>query len=315
MTEVKISDGGRRYLPAMKEMADKYSKEAIQLLNVLKRDDPRVWQFVIDSFQGLPTSFELEEEARSYFSANSSISAAVITNPGSSVISEILYDQRPTLSFIDTYFLQSKAGRSVLARLIAVEEKLLEIIENYRTQKQEIMIGNLGSGPGRDIINILATHYRDTNDVRVVNIDVDEMALRRGEKVAQSKRVDHLIQFRRADFLRYSRHNSRMFDILLLIGVICPLDMVICTSYLQVIKRLLKPNGCLVASNVSKKMLEEDPFTYHIMSRLGNWTMSFKDEAEMQKIFEEGGYTWRGYFTDEYGFHIMGIGIADHSQI
>lgn len=286
-----------------------FNEEVIELLSVLEAENTKIKEFLVQTFLGLPTSQELEEETQKYFAANSSISAAVLTNPGSSIISEILYERRPTISPIDRYFIQSKAGRSVQARLIAVKEKLHYLIEEYLTKERKVVIGNLGSGPGRDVIEVFADYYRNAIDIKALNIDVDERALMRGKRMAEIKKVDHLIEFTHVNFLqRYARYNQQAFDILLLIGVICPVDAAGCISYLQLIKKLLKPGGCLIASNVSKKMLAEDTFTYHIMSRIRNWQMVFKDERELEAIFREAGYIWKGYFTDAYGFHLMGIG-------
>jgi predicted secreted protein len=78
---------------------------------------------------------------------------------------------------------------------------------------------------------------------------------------------------------------------------------------LEHIKEMLKPGGTVVASNVSKKMVEDDPFTCFIMNNLVNWVMNYKDEDELRGIFGAAGYEWKGAFTDELGFHIMGIGV------
>lgn len=281
-----------------------------QLLDFLEKNNPVAKEFLLRSFHGLPVSPESEEETCAYFAANSSISTAVLTNPGGSIISELLYERKLTPSPIDRYFLQSKAGRAVKARLIAVEEKLPQIVEEYRKERGEVLIGNLGSGHGIEVIDVFASHYRNAKNVKAIYIDVDEVALRKGKRMAQIKKVDHLIKFTRADFTKYVRHNPEVFDIVLLIGVICPFDAAGCVSHLQLIKRLLKPGGCLIASNVSKKMFEEDPFTYHIMAQVGKWQLVFKDRQEFESIFREAGYIWRECFTDAYGFHLIGIGIV-----
>jgi len=42
---------------------------------------------------------------------------------------------------------------------------------------------------------------------------------------------------------------------------------------------------------------------------LGNWKMVFKDAEELKQIYKRAGYQWERYFTDLYGFNIMGVGI------
>ena len=284
------------------------SQEANQLMGFLKRDNPQVRIFVLRSFMGLPTSLEAEEAAVAYFAKNSSIGAAVLASPGSSVISETLYEGGHTFSPIDRYFFESKGGRAVRARLLAVEDRLPDIINELLRQGRGVRIGNLGSGPGRDVIDVLAEHYIGVTSVTAVNADIDEMAVMRGKRMAEIKGVSHLITFTRADFVSYARHNRQKFDILLLIGMLCPFDTDSCTLYLEMVKKLLKPGGYLIASNISKRMLAEDPFTCHLMAALGNWVMIYKDEQELRGIFEKAGYAWQGSFTDSFGFHIMGVG-------
>jgi len=278
---------------------------AVQLLKTLEGENNIIKDFLIRSYKGLPVSSEMEEKTYNYFITHSVISTATASNPGTSIITELLYEGIPSPSPIDNYFLQSKSGKAIMARLIAIEKELPKIIEEYRS-RSDVLIGNLGSGPGRDVINVLSNCYRNVSNVRAVNIDRDKIALERGKRMAKSKGVEHRIEFVHENFLKYNPPNK--FDILLLIGVLCPFATEVCIAYLKVIKQLLKEGGCLIAGNVSKKMLREDPFTCHIMEWGANWKLIYKDEEELKQIYEKAGYTWRGYFTDSYGFHIMGIG-------
>ena len=282
-----------------------FSEATIELFRSLSEQDERVKDFLIKRSQGIPVTPALEEWAYNYFISHSVITAATVANPGSSMTTEFLYEGLSSPSPIDNYFLQAKAGRAVKARLIAIEANLPKIIEEYRINQKSILIGNLGSGPGRDIINTLY-YYKDTFLIRAVNIDKDKKALERGERMAAGRDISQLVEFVQDDFLRYK--STEKFDIALLIGVLCPSTPNICVKYLKIIKPLLKPNGCLIASNASKKMQAEDPFTCMIMEWTANWKLNFKDESDLRQIFKEAGYTWKGSFTDSCGFHIMGIG-------
>lgn len=284
-----------------------FDEAAITLLKFLEKENPEVKNFLIKSYKELPVSPKMKETFYNYFISHSVFSAATVANPSTSVITELLYEGADKLNLpspIDQYFLHSKAGKAIKARLEAVKKELHKIIEGYR-QKREVLIGNLGSGPGRDVIDVLAAYYKDTSDVKAIQIDKDKFALERGKRMAKIKGVDHLIEFVNEKFLKYKP--AKKFDIVLLIGILCPLKSEICITILKKIKRLLKRDGCLIAGNVSKKMLKEDPFTCHLMN-LGNWRMVFKDEEELKQIFKKAGYEWKRCFTDSYGFHIMGVG-------
>lgn len=286
----------------------KFSKEILQLLESLEREDGRVKEFLIKDYKGLPVSPEIKEVFYNYFITHSIFTAATFSNPGSSVITELLYEGierwNPIFPF-DQYFLRSKAGRAVKARLEAIKEKLPRIIEECRSQR-EILIGNLGSGPGRDIIDVFSAYHKNALDVKSIHIDRDRLALEKGERMAEVKGVRDQIEFIEANFLKYKP--TKKFDIALLIGVLCSLESETCVRILKRIKRLLKKDSYIVVSNVSKKMLKEDPFTCYLMS-LGNWRLVFKNEEELKTIFKKAGYIWKGCFTDSYGFHLMGIGI------
>ncbi|KPJ56558.1 hypothetical protein AMJ49_04585 [Parcubacteria bacterium DG_74_2] len=284
-----------------------FDKTAIRLLSVFEKENKKIKDFLINSYKGLPVSPEITEKFYNYFISHSVFSAATVANPSTSIITELLYDGIEKLNLpspIDRYFLCSKAGRSIKARLQAIEEELPKIIEEYR-KKGKVLIGNLGSGPGRDTINVLASHYRNVLDVKTIQVDKDKLALERGKRLATIEGVNHLIDFVEGNFLKYKP--TKKFDIILFIGILCPLKFEICIAILKRIKRFFKKNGCLIASNVSKKMLKEDPFTCHLMS-LGNWKMVFKDENELKQIFEKAGYEWKRCFTDSYGFNTMGVG-------
>jgi len=285
-----------------------YDEATTQLLEALEKENSRVKNFLIKSYKGLPVSSEMNEEAYNYFLDHSVTITAMTTNPGTSVFTEFLYNgasKITSLSSIDRYVFQCKAGKAVKTRIIAIEKELPKIIEEYH-KNSNVLIGNLGSGPGRDVINVFETQYRNVSDVKAICIDKDINALRRGKIMAKVRKIDHLIEFSQENFLRYNP--PQKFDILLLIGVLCPLPTETCINILKTIRSFLKKGGCLIASNATKKMGQEDPFSCFIMKWMANWQLVYKDEDELKQIYEKAGYAWKGGFRDSYGFHLMGIG-------
>ena len=276
------------------------------MLEEIGKDNQKVKEFLIDNYNGLPVSPETEKEAYKYCLTHSSIFAVTTSNPGTSLLTEFLYEGISSPSPLDNNFLQCKGGRAIRSRLAAIEDKLNEMIEKYKKEKGSVLIGNLGSGPGRDVIDVFSRYYRNDPDVRAVFLDKDEVALERGERMAKTKGVENMIEFVQGSFLRYKPRKK--FDIVLLIGVLCPLEFEVCTIILRKIREFLNPNGSLIASATTKKMSREDPFTRYIMEWGANWKLIYKDEEEMKRIFEKSGYKWQGYFLDQSGYHIMGIG-------
>lgn len=110
------------------------------------------------------------------------------------------------------------------------------------------------------------------------------------------------------------RYNPKeKFDIIILVGVLCGLPPESCVMVLKKAHKHLKENGCIIVSNVSPKMLEKDPFTYFIMEKITNWKLIFKEEELLKDIFKKSGFNWEKSFTDDYGFHYMGIGKKNKS--
>lgn len=284
-----------------------FSRATIRLLQEIEKYDPEIANFLINKYEGFPVSPDLEQRAYDFFISQGVIASAVAANQGSAVITELLYDGLSQPSLIDKYFLESKAGKAVKERKVAIESKLRKTIEKYcNLGRNDILIGNLGSGPGRDVIDVLSHFSPSQCRIRAVHIDKDVLALSKGKRIATLNRLDHQIQFVQADLLKYK--TTEQFDIALLVGILCPLEKEICIRYLKIVKKLIKQDGCLIASNASKKMLNEDPFTSYVMESLGNWKLVYKDEYEMKDIFEKAGYIWKGHFVDAYGFHVIGMG-------
>jgi len=280
------------------------NKVAIELFESLERDDGRVGDVLLRKFLGLPVNPGLEEYAFRYFIAHSIITSATVSNRGGSMTTEFLYDGLFLSSDIDRYLLNCKSGKAVKARLIAIERNLPKIIEHYQKKVPNVLIGNLGSGPGGDVIDVLA---RDgITNVRAIHLDKDEKALERGKRVAEDKGVAGLIEFVKGDFMRYNPPEK--FDIILLIGILCPLSIEHSILVLKTIKGMLKKGGYILVSNSTSRMKKEDPFTCFIMEWTSDWRLVYKDEPEMKKIIREAGLTWEGCFFDSYGFHIMGLG-------
>lgn len=298
----KIVSGGR----SKKDEYQGFNEDDIRLFDALeKRGESRVKDFLIKSFKKMPVSSEDENYAFNYFITNSVITAVTATSKASSVLTEFLYDRLSAHSLIDKHLLQCKSELAVKSRLITIEEELIKIIEKFTQKKENILIGNFGSGPGRDVIDVISSHFNKGN-VRAINIDKDIEALRRGEKMAKNKGISHLVEFVGKSLMRYE--TDKKFDIILLIGVLCPLDMETCVAILSMMKKFLKKDGLLIASNATKKMEKEDPLTCHIMEWAANWKLIFKDEAELKQIFEKAGYHWEGQFIEPNGFHMMGMG-------
>ena len=297
---------------SVKEFVKKFGFDncVLELLNFIEKDNKTIKDIIINKYLEKTISEVQEEELFNYFINNSVFSAATAANPATSVVTEFLYTKPKQISFIDNYFLKSQGGDAIYSRFKHVEKNIHQLIEE-RSKKGKILIGNFGGGPSRDISNIFSKYYHDNNNILAINIDKDKTAIKRGQRIAKILNVEDKIKFLETSFMRYKPKEK--FDIIILVGVLCGLPSESCVMVLKKIYKCLKENGCVIASNATPKMLEKDPFTYFIMDKITNWKLVFKKEETLKEIFKKSGFNWERSFTDDYGFHCMGIGKKNKS--
>jgi 2-polyprenyl-3-methyl-5-hydroxy-6-metoxy-1,4-benzoquinol methylase len=279
------------------------------LLKSIEQDNKRIKDIIINKYLENPISSNEEEYLLNYFINNSVFSAATVANPATSVVTEFLYAQPEQIHFIDQYFFESKGGKAINSRLFCVEKNIHELIETQlqKIKKRKVLIANLGGGLGRDVCNILSKYYQDNENIETVVVDKDKVALKRGKRIAEAGGVKDKIEFIENSFMRYKP--SKKFDIIILVGVLCGLPQDVCVRILKNTRKMLNNGGYIMTSNASIKMLEEDPFTYFIMEKITGWKIVFKTEEDLKEIIKKAGFKWQKSFTDDFGFHIMPIGL------
>lgn len=279
---------------------------ASEFIERIKKENPVMGDFILKKYYSLPVNPETEEKTYDYLLETSVIFSAMVSSHGTSVFTEFLYNGVSHPSPADDYVLKSRAGRAVKSRLRALEKNIFSISREILQTQSNLIIGNFGSGPGRDLIDILSDHYKGSSRIRAVNIDKDNAALNRGAVMAKNRGVEKNIEFVCDSLTRYRPREK--FDMAVLVGVLCPLDRKTCVEVLSQLKKMVNPGGIIIASNATPEMEREDPFSYFIMRWLAGWHLIFKEETGLKEIFQEAGFEWRGAFKDDYGFHAMGIG-------
>jgi hypothetical protein len=254
-----------------------------ELLESIEKDNKEIKDTLIAKYLKLPFSADAETKLLEYFINNSVFSTATMANPATSIVTELLYKRPNILYPIDKYFLASRSGKAIYSRINCVEENILKLTEEFLKKNKKVLIGNVGGGPSRDIINIFSKHYKDNENIKAVSVDRDKFTIKRGRLLAKIAGVDDMIEFAEANFMRYKP--KKKFDIILLVGVLCGLSPKTCVAVLKTVKKMLAKGGRIVASNVTPKMLDEDPFTYLVMNDILNWSLIFKDEDTLKEIF------------------------------
>ena len=236
-----------------------------------------------------------------YFKDNSSIFDSVQNDPGNALSFEYLYTRQVSTN-IDKYFTECKAGHQIYQRLLALEENLPYWLTHLLHGRQVISVDNIGSGAGRDMINVLGKNQHFIDRVRIRNIDPNAESLAISKQLAKEMCVSDYFYF----------HNNKLSDVpainadlVLLIGILCPLHRRVCKIVLKNIAPYVRTGGMVIYSTALHKMVLEDPLTDSIM-RLAGWHMNYKSEEESEDLAKSFG--WRvicKFFDEPLHYHCM----------
>jgi hypothetical protein len=278
--------------------------ESNEARTLLKNLPQQIREKFISCF--LDPACEHLQEVTDYFVDNSEVTKVTKYSPGSAAIFEYLYN-RQSPSEIDKYYMECKGGIATYNRLIALEEHLPDLIKNIHNGHC-ILIDNVGSGPGRDMIGVLKRNPEIAKIVHVRNIDIDKSALDLGEKLVQEIGLSESFSFIAKPF---NEIEPRDAHIILLIGVLCPLKMRICRSILKGLWPYTRQGGHVVYSTAQTRMVEEDPLTDYIM-RFTGFHLVYKTDTEAMDLADATGWRpVRQFFDEPYHYHCMTVAIKN----
>ena len=241
------------------------------------------------------------KEVLDHFVENSVIFNYIHRAPGSALAFEYLYT-RKIFTPIDQYFINCKAGFQIYKRLLALKENLPFWLDSLLVHKENILVDNIGSGTGRDMIDVLAKNTLLANKVKARHIDPDKEAITIGAQLAKENGVSHCFSFHPYKFSDVPPANA---DMALLIGILCSLPIRVCKLVLRNIVPYVRRGGIVIYSTALHKMLIEDPFTDFIM-RFSGWHMAYKTEEESENLATSLGWRVIGKFFDEHRhYHCM----------
>ncbi|MBW2116727.1 MAG: class I SAM-dependent methyltransferase [Deltaproteobacteria bacterium] len=122
-----------------------------------------------------------------YFNRNSRIIPALTENPGTFTMLEKMYHFEAVHGPIDNYFLQCKAGGQALKnRYYAVNLRACDHVKSVlAANKGEGLMLDIGSGPGRNGIEMCLRHPEFNGNIRIDCIDIDPAAVKKGEELVE----------------------------------------------------------------------------------------------------------------------------------
>jgi hypothetical protein len=228
-----------------------------------------------------------------YMCGESAVMKIIRETPSSALAFEYLYGRAPT-STADNFICGSDAGRHVYLRLKAMVENLPTWIAKF-AKEECILIDNIASGPGHDMIEILAQDPELAKRVHVRNIDPDAAALAIGQERVKALGLEESFSFHAKPFHKVKRRSAH---IVLAIGFLCTMDMATSLKVLRLLKNYTCPGGYVIYSSNQVSMLVNDPFTDYLMRQIG-WHMDYKSDEESASLASMAGLSFVTQFFDE----------------
>jgi len=246
-----------------------------------------------------------EIELLDYLSSVSDITRIIREAPSSARAFEYLYQQRPAESVIDQYYVDCLAGSHVNQRMLAIWGNLPELIADlYKKFGEKILVDNIGSGPGLELIGVLQKHPELIGKVHVRNIDPDAVIIDEGKKKVEALGLQGSFEF-----VPKKAHEAgiRGAHLIILVGILCTQSPKSCIKTLSGVQFFSRPGGHIVYSTNQESMVICDPFTDMIM-RLAGWFMDYKDDWQSWKLSEQAGWEpVSQFFESDLHFQCMTV--------
>lgn len=242
-----------------------------------------------------------------YLSTVSDITDIIHKTPSSAHAFEYLYQEKKAETPIDQYYVNCLAGSHVNMRLHAFWENmpkwLYALRENFPGD-EKILIDNIGSGPGHEIIGILKEQPEISSWVHIRNIDKDQEILEIGQKKVRALGFEEACEFvpRKAHEIE-----PRGAHLIILMGILCTTEPAGCIETLRNIQFFGQRGGIVIYSTNQESMVQADPFTDFIM-RTAGWHMDYKTDTQSWNLAKQAGLKpMHQFFEDEGHFQCMTI--------
>ena len=247
-----------------------------------------------------------------YLLNHSTITKMVNENYASSITFEYIYRKRPVDNPIDEFFVSGAAATGIYERLLSLKQHVPEIIRQEITRKKldgrKFQILNIGSGPGHETIEMLHENPDLSEQVQVVCLDHDREAVAIGVEKTEQLGLTHCISFANESLQDYSAKGTA--DLILLIGILCPMPNQVCKKVLGNASVFARRDGLIIFSAVRNQMLQQDPVT-DFMMRVAGWNMHYKEDHELVELAQIAGWEPISQFHDRLGCNCMTVARYD----
>ncbi len=234
-----------------------------------------------------------------YLTYESFIARAIDQRPGSGLAYYYLYNKFAP-SAVDQYFCDCPAGDLTYNRLKAIQREIPDVLREKFVNQDKIVVYNVGSAQGYDMIEVLHRHSDLAEKCYVYNIDPDEVSLAQG--------WERIVQYGLEDCFELVPHPlqempRRDVDFIVASGIFCPKSM---RESNIVMKRVmmshLREGGIIMYNATVGNMIIGDPLCDFIM-RIGGWSMHYKTIQQTMAIAIDAGLEYISHFCDDGGYN------------
>ncbi len=296
-------------LPEREKMKFLETPEALHLFNGLPKE---ISKMLLDGFLRGAFSEDIPgwDKVINYFMANSRIIPALAENPGTFSMLEKIYGFEPVTGVIDNYFIRCKAGIALYSRYEAVTLRASEDIKQLIAERGRCLMIDIGSGPGRNGIDICQRHPELNGTIKIDCIDIDPQAIAKGESLVIELGIKQ-VEFIPTSMTKLQARYRGSVDYGLLIGILCGLTRPERIALLSVLRHYFRKGGRLVAASLLEQMAEDDLLCGYILRETTGWGLQYPRLGELKEVFEEAGWIWGGSFLEQpTRFYEIGVGIV-----
>jgi len=246
-----------------------------------------------------------------YFRENSEIIPALTKNPGTFAMLERMYHFEPSRGVIDNYFLKCKSGGQALRnRYQTVTAKACEHVSEMLAENGKCLMIDIGSGPGRNGIDMCRQMPNLNGNIRIDCIDIDPEAIEKGMELVHAYRIKQIEFVQKSMTRLHSRYPGNV-DYGLLIGILCGLTKEERIGLLSAIKPYFRKGAKLVAASLLDRMADEDLLCAYILRETTCWGLQYPPIGELKEVFEMAGWKSEEFFQEEpTKFYEIGVAIA-----
>jgi hypothetical protein len=175
----------------------------------------------------------------------------------------------------------------------------------HRSTGRALMLKNMGSGVGLDVIN--ATKGQNGRVGKVLNYDTNTGAIQLGRQiVAYLENQTDELRPGVIEFVEKSMTKSdEPADVIIMVGVICGLQDFAAQYLLTQAYNQLNEGGSLIVSSSNHHMEKTDALASFLIQHLGTkedasrgWSLNFRTKEKMEQILRDAGFDEIEIYSD-----------------